>query len=251
MFFNSILFQRLYSDATLVSMRLNAKVEMSEVEKLKECTFKPSVGKTPSTSTAVHERLFSHATASAQKRLEEMLDLRNIDANCCFTPITNNEAHLDPKRTEALYNMGVEEQRIRARSPRDYSKALSDRMEAEDLKLCTFAPNRSQTKNSDSLLGHVTTNTTSSEDGKSAPAPPVLPIWERLHMHATTSAKLKEKLCEDATPPFMPTLVSKWSPQQKTGAYQEEESGILPPPPGGDNNGLNITPPPVPTERSY
>ncbi len=244
-FFNSILFQRLYSEATLISKRLNAKAETNEIEKLKQCTFQPSIGKTPTTTTAVHERLFSHATSSAEKRLQAMLDLRNIDTNCTFTPKTNNAAMLDPNRTEALYKMGVEDQRARAQNPRDYSKALSERIEAEDLKLCTFVPDRSQTKNADPLAC-VTASTMFSEDGISTPAPPVPPIWERLYMHATTSTKLKEKLCEGAIPTFMPTLVSKWPPQQKA---EEHEIGILPPPPPGDNS-LIITPPLVPTAES-
>ncbi len=175
----SILFQRLYSEAALVSTRLKAKAEMIEVEKLKDCTFKPSVGKTPSTSGAVHERLFAHATCSAEKRLQAMLDLRNIDANCTFTPITNNDVMLDPKRTEALYKMGVDDQRARAQSPRDYSKALSERIEAEDLNLCTFVPDRSQTKSADPLTG-ITTTATFGGDGKSAPLPPIPPTWEYL-----------------------------------------------------------------------
>ncbi len=173
-----------------------------------------------------------------------MLDLRNIDANCTFTPKTNNSATLDPNRTEILYKMGVEDQRARARSPRDYSKALSERIEAEDLKSCTFAPDRSQTKNADPLACVSAGTTGHIEDGISTP--PVPPIWERLHMHATTSTKLKEKLCEEATPTFMPTLVSKWPPQQKV---EEHEIGIPLPPPPGDND-LIITLPPVPTAES-
>lgn len=181
--------ERLYGEAHMSEERLRRRQAERDQEELQECTFQPAVSTAPGDSGwatqeagDVHSRLFTHATESAARRMS--LGRRgSLTEGCTFQPqIDPNSASIalrSSERFDELYEKGKAYQRERSMSPRDHTQAIREQLELEEMKECTFRPDRSPTAQSPS---------SKAVERSTGPA------WARLHEDAKSFELAKERL---------------------------------------------------------